>query len=99
MGLGRQPHLTVAVFLLGLVAQTSVRAQTAEQLVSEYGVAGLLELVPTGPPERCSYSIEYSPAVDYSLDDAPRTFDAPGTLALLALARNLVAEERANLQE
>ena len=47
MGLGTQP--TVAVFLLGLVAQTSVRAQTAEQLVSEYGVAGLLEEA-AGPP-------------------------------------------------
>ena len=39
------------------------------------------------------------PAAFYVLDDAPRFFDAPGTLALLALARNLVAEERANLQE
>ena len=55
------------------------RAQTAEQLVAEFGVAGLLELVPTGPPDRCLYSIEYSPAVDYSLDDAPRTYQGEYT--------------------
>ena len=51
-------------------------AQTAEQLVDTWGVAGLLEFVPTTGPDRCDY-IPYSPAINYSQPGAPAAY--PGT--------------------
>ena len=64
------------------------RALPGDALLAPLRAVGFRERVGGAPP-----------AAFYVLDDAPRTFDAPGTLALLAVARNLVAEERANLQE
>ena len=64
------------------------RALPGDALLAPLRAVGFRERVGGAPP-----------AAFYVLDDVPRTFDAPGTLALLALARNLVAEERANLQE
>ena len=64
------------------------RALPGDALLAPLRAVGFHERVGGAPP-----------AAFYVLDDAPRTQEHPGTLALLALARNLVAEERANLQE
>ena len=64
------------------------RALPGDALLAPLRAVGFRERVGGAPP-----------AAFYVLDDAPRTQEHPGTLALLALARNLVAEERANLQE
>ena len=64
------------------------RALPGDALLAPLRAVGFRERVGGAPP-----------AAFYVLDDAPRTQEHPGTLALLALARNLVAEERENLQE